>query len=360
MKYDIAIILPTFNEVENIEILISSLKTVLQNLRWEAIIVDDDSPDRTFDIAFTLSEKEPNVRCIRRVGRRGLSSAIIEGMMATNAQFIAVMDADLQHDESVLLRMINEIINNDLEIVIASRFIGESKLEDYSASREKLSNLGNYLAHKVLKTNIKDPLSGYFIVKRELINELVHSLSGKGFKILLDIFSSSKRPLKYKEIPFVFRKRHAGESKLDTLVGLEFITLLIDKFFGEYLPLRYITFVFVGLFGLITHLIFLGLFFKIFKFHFILSQALATVAAMTINFYLNNIFTYRDKRLKNIALMKGLLTFYMACSIGALVNFAVAFLLYEKGLYWIIAGLLGGVISSVWNYATTSTITWKK
>jgi len=241
MAYNLAVILPSFNEAENISILISSLEKVLKDISWEAIIVDDNSPDKTAEIAFNISKEKPNIRCFKRIGRKGLASTVIDGMM-TNAEYIAVMDTDLQHDESLLPKMLIEIEKENYDIVIGSRFLQNSSLLNFSSLRKKISNIGIYLAHKIIKYDIKNPLSGYFMVKRSLVNELVNSLSGLGFKILLDILASSKKDLKVKELPFQFRERHSGKSKLGTTVFIYFLYLILKKKIVNILPIERHTF----------------------------------------------------------------------------------------------------------------------
>jgi dolichol-phosphate mannosyltransferase len=202
-------------------------------------------------------------------------------------------------------------------------------------------------------------MSGYFVLRRSFFEETMRRLSGQGFKILLDLFASAPRPVRFAEVPFTFRPRHSGESKLDTLVMLEYVTLLSDKLLGPYFPTRFVMFVLVGLFGVIVHLAVLGLAHKIMLITFYSSQVIATFAAMTVNFNLNNFLTYRDRRLTGVQLIYGHLTFYLICSIGAIANFQIAEMLFELRVPWIIAGFVGAMISSVWNYGVSSTITWR-
>lgn len=356
---ELALVVPTLNEVGNIKPLLQRLEIALKGISWEIIFVDDDSSDGTEDIIREFSAHNPRVRMIARIGRRGLSSACIEGMLATTAPYIAVMDADLQHDESLLPKMLSIIKNRGKDIVIASRFLKGGKSDVLSASRERLSRIGNFLSRMIIKVHLSDPLSGYFMLRRELLHETAHSLSGKGFKILVDILSSAKGTLKIEEIPLKFRDRLSGESKLDTLISVEFIKLLADKKFGKLIPVRFVIFVLVGLSGVVVHGLLLALFFKLYGQSFYVSQATATLIAMTTNFYFNNIFTYRDRRLRGYYFFRGLLSFYLICSIGAFVNFQVAESLYNVSVHWLLSGILGSVVGSVWNYGVTSSFTWK-
>ena len=202
-------------------------------------------------------------------------------------------------------------------------------------------------------------MSGYFVLRRSFFEETMRRISGQGFKILLDLFASAPRPVRFAEVPFTFRPRHSGKSKLDTLVMLEYVTLLSDKLLGPYFPTRFVMFVLVGLLGVIVHLAVLGFAHKIMLITFYYSQVIATFTAMTVNFNLNNLLTYRDRRLSGVSLIYGHLSFYLICGIGAIANFQIAQMLFNLRVPWMIAGFLGAMISSVWNYGVSSTITWK-
>lgn len=360
MRPTLAIIVPTLNEAGNVGRLVELLEAALQGIAWEVMFVDDDSRDGTADAVWRLAETRPYVRCLKRVGRRGLSSAAVEGMMATDAPYLAVMDADLQHDETLLPRMLALLERDGLDIVVASRFAAGRDLGDFSARREKLSGMGIRLAHLIAPADLTDPLSGFFMLRRPLIEEVAPELNGQGFKILLDIFASAGRPLRFVEVPFTFRTRHSGTSKLDLAVSLEFLMLIADKLLGGRIPLRFILFVLVGLTGVAVHLALLGFFHRIVGWEFLVSQGLATLTAMTSNFLLNNRITYRDRRLHGRDVIRGLLSFYAACAIGAFINLQVSEFLNERGLHWALAGFLGAALSSVWNYAVTSTFTWAR
>jgi dolichol-phosphate mannosyltransferase len=300
------------------------------------------------------------VRVIRRVGRRGLSSACIEGMLATAAPYLAVMDADLQHDETILPAMLQCLEESDLDIVIGSRFLsGGDAHAGLSQWRLWLSQLGASLSRMISGANLSDPMSGFFVLRRSFFEETMKRLSGTGFKILLDLFASSPRAVRFAEIPYTFRKRHAGESKLNSLVMLEYLTLIGDKLLGPYIPIRFVIFVLVGLFGVLVHLTMLALCFRGNGFSFYTSQVMATVVAMTMNFNLNNMLTYRDRRLQGRRLIYGHLSFYLICSVGAIANFQIAEMLYDRGVLWALAGFLGATVGAVWNYGVTSTFTWR-
>ncbi|MBW8725460.1 MAG: glycosyltransferase family 2 protein [Inquilinus limosus] len=360
MRYELAVVVPTLNEVGNVGRLVELLDAALAGIAWEVIFVDDDSTDGTAEAVYRIAESRDNVRCLKRIGRRGLSSASVEGMMATGAPYLAVMDADLQHDETLLPKMLARLKADKLDIVVASRFLPGSDLGTFSEKRERLSGLGIRLARMVVPKELTDPLSGFFMLRRPLIEEVADRLNGQGFKILLDIFASAGRPLRFAELPFVFRSRLSGESKLDFAVSLEFLMLIFDKVLGGTIPARFILFVMVGLSGVAVQLALVGLFLHGFNWDFYWAQAVAIVAAMTSNFALNNRITYRDKQLRGRDFLRGLLSFYAACAIGAVISLQVAEFLFEQHLPWALASFLGAALSSVWNFGVTSTFTWSK
>lgn len=360
MSYELSIIVPTLNEAGNIELLCNKISTALKEINWEIIFVDDNSTDGTQEVLDRLSSQHLNIRAIHRIGRKGLSSACIEGMQAAKAPIVAVMDADLQHDEMLLPVMFAEFSKKSLDIAVASRFAEGAELGDFSAKRELLSNVGNLLSRLVVRARLSDPLSGFFMLRKKVFLDLSHRLYGKGFKILLDIFASSKKPLDFIEVPLKFSTRHSGESKLNATVALEFIGLLFHKLFGKIIPVKFILFCLVGLTGVAVHLFTLWVFHLLVSTQFLWAQTIATYIAMTSNYFLNNQFTYREQKLKGKHLFYGLFSFYLVCSLGALVNIGFADLLYEKKFHWAISGTAGALIGAVWNYALSSIFTWKK
>ena len=358
-RADLTVVVPTLNERDNVRPLVAALEVALDGLSWEVLFVDDNSTDGTLEVLADFAAESSRVHFIRRVGRRGLSSAVVEGMLASTTPYVAVMDADLQHDESVIRGMYEAVRAGTVDVASASRFLEPSHVEGLSERRERLSRLGIWLCRLIVKADLTDPLTGCFVVSRTVINEVVERLSLRGFKILLDIFASSRRPLAYREFPMHFRRRYSGESKLDTLVSLEFLTVVADKLVGRWIPIRFVAFVLVGSFGVLVHIAVLATAFRWLALDFAVSQALGTYTAMTVNYFVNNQFTYRDMRLRGFAMLRGLLSFVAICTVGAVVNVQVAKVLFEHGVTWLLAGLLGAVVGSVWNYGVSSTLTWR-
>jgi len=356
---ELTVVIPTFNERENVPLLVERLDRVLSGIAWEALFVDDDSPDGTAEAVRELSRLHPNVRGIQRLGRRGLASACVEGILACASPYVAVMDADLQHDESLLPQMLAALREEPIDIVVGSRFVPGGTVGEMPSKRVAISDLGSRLSRLVVKAELRDPMSGFFMLKRPAFEGAMRGLSAQGFKILLDIFASSPKPLAFKELPFQFRERQHGESKLDALVGWEYILLLLDKLVGHIVPVRFVLFAGIGGLGLFVHLGVLALLLKSLGFGFTLAQAAATMTAMTSNFYLNNIFTYRDRRLTGPAFFRGLLSFYVVCSVGAVANVGIASYVFNADRSWWLAGVTGALVGAVWNYATSSVFTWK-
>jgi dolichol-phosphate mannosyltransferase len=357
---ELAVIVPTFNEARNVRALVDKLRAVLGDIGWEIVFVDDNSPDGTSDVVRELGRADRAVRVVQRVGRRGLSSAVVEGMLATSAPVLAVMDGDLQHDEAVLPEMFRKVAAGECDVAIGTRYSEGGSTGDWSADREAKSRLATRLARLVLKTDIADPMSGFFVVDRRTFEAALPRLSNVGFKILMDLVASLPSPPRVAETPYTFRERVEGESKLDAKVMQEFAVLLLDKMFGGFLPVRFLMFAFVGALGLAVHLTVLGTAFRIAQLSFQLSQSVAVVTAMTFNYVLNNSLTYRDMRLKGWGFLRGLLTFYLVCGVGAVGNVGVATLIYKWGNFWWLAGVAGAAVGVVWNFSTSAAFTWKR
>jgi dolichol-phosphate mannosyltransferase len=361
VSLDLAIILPTLNERGNLAPLVERIdRAIGQSAGWEVIIVDDDSKDGTADEARALALTDPRVRVIQRIGRRGLASAAIEGFCATAAPFVAVMDADHQHDPALLPGMLAALKSGEAEICVASRFAeGASTAEWAAPEREKLSTYANALARKITGVALSDPMSGYFMLSAAAARRLVPRLSGIGFKILLDLLATADAPMRVKEFPLNFAARREGESKLDRAILFDFLAGLYDKTFGKVIPTRFALFGTVGALGVGVHFVVLSLLLFALGEGFAMAQTAAVLVAMSFNFWLNNWLTYRDKRLVGAgALLRGWLGFVLTCAVGAFANVAIATFLEGEGVFWALAALAGIVVGSVWNYALSSRFVW--
>jgi dolichol-phosphate mannosyltransferase len=356
----LSVVVPTFNERDNVAKLYRKLEAALTGIAWEVIFVDDNSPDRTWEVVRDLARADRRVRCIRRIGRRGLSGACIEGVLAASAPFAAVMDADLQHDETQLPKMLQILQSGQAELVVGSRYIEGGSAESFNKQRAGASAFATSIAKRVLGVAIADPMSGFFMIRRDRFEELAPKLSTQGFKILLDIVATARGELKTIEIPFVFGARLHGESKLDSMVALDFLGLVLAKFTGDVISLRFLMFAMVGGTGLFVHLGTLFLALRLLGWPFAEAQAAGAFVAMTSNFILNNFLTYRDQRLKGLAILGGLLAFYLVCSVGLFANVGVAFSVYDQEPIWWLAGAAGALMGVVWNYAMSGLFVWRK
>lgn len=358
---DLAVVIPTFNEVGNVPIIVAKLDQALAGRAWEAIFVDDNSPDGTADAARAIARADPRVRVIQRIGRRGLSSACIEGMCATAAPVVAVIDGDLQHDETILPKMLDALHQDEaLDVVIGSRFVDGGGTGDWDHDRVAKSALATRLSRRILKADLNDPMSGFFMIRTAIVRDMAPHLAAIGFKILLDIMTGSPRPLHFREMAYTFRVRTEGESKLDHVVALEYLIAIYDRMFGNFVPVRFVMFSAIGAFGAGIHFAVLAALFKGLGLGFTVSTVAATIGAMTFNFFLNNALTYRDTRLKGARqLFDGWISFCVVCSPSALANIGVAAYLYNTHADpWEVSALAGVVLGAVWNYALSSRFTW--
>lgn len=357
---ELAVVLPTLNERANIAPMVERLEAALGPSGWEAVFVDDNSHDGTAEEARRIGRSDPRIRVIQRIGRRGLASAAIEGMCATSAPYVAVMDADHQHDPALLNDMLASLKAGECDLAYASRFAVGGNADGLSSKgREKGSRIANALARKLTGTELTDAMSGYFMLRTEQLRKQAENLSGIGFKIMLDILSTAQPKLAVKEFPLKFAERLAGTSKLDHGVALDFVAGIYERYLGRIIPTRFALFGTVGALGVVVHMAVLWPLFMLSLVSFSLGQAIATMVAMTFNFWLNNLLTYRDKKLDGAdGLFWGWIKFCIACSVGAFANVAVATVLNDQGFVWWGAAIVGIVIASVWNYALSSKFVW--
>ena len=357
---ELTVVVPTWNERDNVAPLVAALDAALPGIAWEALFVDDDSRDGTGARAVEIARRDPRVRCLRRVGRRGLSSAVIEGVLASTSPFVAVMDADFQHDEALLAPMLRRLREGDLDLVVGSRYAAGGSTGDWSAARLRMSRFAGRLSRMLVGGELTDPMSGFFMVRREAFEAAVPDLSALGYKILLDLFASSPRTLRFAEMPYTFRERRAGESKLDNLVMIEFAMLLADKLCLGLIPPKFLVYSAIGALGLAVHAAVLVLMRELAAADFADAQIVATLVAIASNFFVNNAVTHREQKLEGIGLVWGLLGFTLVCGIGALANIGVAEMFREGGGDWLVSGLAGAALGAVWNFAVSARLVWSE
>jgi dolichol-phosphate mannosyltransferase len=358
----LSIVVPTFKERGNVAELVRRLDLTLAGIDWEVIFVDDNSPDGTWIAVKDIAATDPRVHCLRRVGRRGLAGACIEGMSASAAPFVAVIDADLQHDETVLPKMLETLRGGKADLVAATRYVEGGNAASFSQGRGFISRLATKMTQRLVGTSLSDPMSGFFMMRRDRFDEVAPRLSPVGFKILLDIAATAGTKLRIAEQPYAFGERFDGESKFNIQIGVEFLGLLLAKMTGDLVDPRFIFFALVGSIGLIVHLCVLGLALVLLPRQpdlFRVAQIIATIAAMTSNFVLNNELTYRDRRLKGLAMVRGFILFCLLCSVGVLANIDLASWLYIERPVWWVAGASGAIMSALWNYAMSTLFVWR-
>ncbi len=355
----LSVVIPTFNEAQNVREMVSRLDAALKGIAWEAIFVDDNSPDGTAAEAKALSAVDDRVRCIKRLGRRGLASACIEGIMSSAATYIVVIDADLQHDERILPQMLSSLTNDSADLVIGSRYVPGGSADAFASSRASFSKLANKIAQMLLGVSVSDPMSGFFMMRRDRFERVAGELSSIGFKILLDVMVTERGHLRVVEVPYEFRARLHGESKFDAQIGLEFLGLILAKLTRGVVDPRFISFALVGALGLAVHLLVLLIALRLGTHSFPIAQSLATLAALASNFLLNNMLTYRDRRLSGFGLLWGFLGFCAIGAFGAISNVGIASWLYSEHSVWWLAGAAGAVMGALWNYSMSSQFVWR-
>lgn len=358
---NLTIVLPCYNEISNIEPLISELTRCDVNGYIKRIIyVDDDSPDGTSEfLKNTVFKKD--VLCIHRIGRQGLSSAVLEGLMLADSCFVAVMDADGQHSPSNLLDMYEIIFNQNVDMIIGSRFLEHKKLNTHSGFRHYISWLGNILCTKILKRKLSDPLTGFFIVNRIVFLDASRKINPTGFKILLDLlYVLRKSNIKITEFQIDFRTRLAGVSKLDLGVVLAFGDQILNKISFGLIPDKFLAFSLVGVSGVLIHFLSFYCVYFLLNLEFNISQISATLLAMTSNFTLNNLITYSRNRLRGFKWFKGLFIFTSACSLGFVSNIGVAAYLNSTNQVWWLSAISGIIVGTIFNFAMSNSFVWKK
>lgn len=359
----LSVVVPTFNESANVPEMVRRLGETLCDIPWEVIFVDDASPDGTADVVRSLAREDRRVRLISRHNRRGLASAVVEGALAASAEIVAVMDGDLQHDESVLPEMYRKVADNEAEIVSASRFLREDGADGLSSdTRVAISNTGIRLSNAMFKLDMTDPLTGFFVVRRSVVRRALPDLSELGFKVLMDLIISAKPRPRVAEVPFKFRSRVHGESKLDNRVMYDFFLFFVEKKIARVLPLpaRFLSFAFVNSIGILVHLAVLVPLVSLAGAAFATGQFLATLVAMFFNYAVNNLVTYRDRQLKGANFYFGFIVFGVLCSLGVLANVGVSTVLHRDypQIVYLLPAVAGALITVVWNYVATQAFVW--
>jgi dolichol-phosphate mannosyltransferase len=355
---EITIVIPTLNERDNVPVLIERIAAALDGIVWEAVVVDDNSKDGTIEVVRALARRTPRIRGLRRIHRRGLAGASLEGMLASAAPFVALIDADLQHDETRLRDMVEILRRGEADVVVGSRYVDGVETGGLSEVRHKGSRLATWLAQRLLKAPLTDPMSGFFAIRRDVVDQVAPQLSDQGFKILLDILASAPEPLRIREVPYVFKPRLHGESKLDAAIVFEYLGLVVAKLTGDLVSIRFLMFALVGASGVLVNMGVLWLVLAAGA-DFAVAQTVAMLAAMASNYTLNNALTYRDRRRRGWRFVTGLFIFAALCSVGVVGGVGVSTFIYQQGPAWWLAGLAGAAVGTLWNYVTSTAVTWR-
>jgi len=354
--YDLTVVIPTYKEAANVAAVVGRLDAALSDRRWHVIFVDDDSPDGTAEAVKALARVDPRVSCLRRIGRRGLAGAVMEGALASAAPWILVMDADGQHDEALIAAMLERARIGDVDVVVASRYLDIGSAEGgFSRARRAGSRIATRLAQLATRLTLSDPMSGFFLVRRTALDAVAPRVSPHGFKVLFDILACAHPPMRAAELPLVFRPRLQGESKLDRRVVLEYLALLGSKASGDLISPRALVYAVVGATGLAVHLLVLN---GLQSLGFGEANLFAAAAAMTSNYLLNNEITYRDRRRRGIGLLWGYLKFAALCALGLAINVSVGEFAFEHLHNRDLSAVLGALAAAAWNYGSTAVALW--
>ncbi|RDB35673.1 MAG: glycosyltransferase family 2 protein [Spirobacillus cienkowskii] len=354
----LSLVIPTYNESINIPILLERISIHLADIPKEVIIVDDNSPDKTWEVAHSLEHKYSWLRVIRRMTEKGLSSAVMAGFEIAEGDLLAVMDSDLQHDEKALIDFYRAF-QNGADLVVGSRKAQGGQVEDWSQTRKFISWTATLMSKIALRHSVSDPMSGFFALKRSVYENYKEQINPRGFKILLEFLARSKN-IKIAEVGYTFKGRIHGESKLSHKVILDYIFALYELSIGKYVPIKFIQYGIIGTIGLIIGTLIIY-FTEIFTdFDHSLSLALSIEMSLLSNFFLNNYWTFKTKKLVGFKkLLRGLILFHAICLSGALINHAIGIKLLEFGINIYLSNSIGYLLAAIWNYIINVNITWK-
>lgn len=358
----LSLILPTYNERESLPTLIPRITEILRGTEYEIIVVDDDSPDRTWEVARELSRKHERLHVIRRVGRLGLSSAVIEGFLAAKGDVFVVMDADGQHDAALLPRIAAAAEENK-GIAMGSRYMEGGSVGNWEGFRAFVSRLGGSLAIWLCKVKVTDPMSGFFAISRRTFEEVLPRLNPKGFKILLDLLVHVPSGTNVSELPFSFGKRLLGESKFSAQVRMQYLEFLYDATVGRFIPLTLVKYCAVGALGVAVNLsayMTVTLLLRESPQYGLFPTPLVAgiEAAIVFNFLLNNAWTFSHAKLRGWGAVTGFVKYNGVCAFGALANVAVTAFLFRGGMTAIGSIAIGAFVGMIWNYTIGKLFTW--
>ncbi len=354
---EISIVLPTYKEAENIELVISEIRRVLEKTVYEIIVVDDNSPDKTW--LYAINSINDNDVVIRRINIKGLSTAILDGIIFSLKSYTIIMDADLQHPPQYINDMIKKAEETDADVIIASRYIKGGGIEGWTKTRILISKGATLIAKLLLPStrSITDPMSGFFMVKRDKVVANREKLNPKGYKILLEILEKCQ-PLKTIEVPYIFKSRVYGKSKLGSKTIIEYILHVLNL--SGWRPIK---FSIVGALGTLVNLGILYLLRRVYPYfiqnYFAIGSMLAIEVSTIFNFVLHEVWTFSDRREGNM--LRRLILFHITILPGIVTQFIMSNLaFYGFSIDPLISQLIGITIGFPVNYVLSEIGIWKK
>lgn len=355
----ISIVVPTYNERENLPILIEKLQNILSNIDFEMIVIDDNSPDKTWKLAEEMAKEHSFLKVIRRLNEKDLSTAVLEGFKNANGDIILVMDADLQHPPEKIVNML-ERMENGADIVIGSRYTKGGEIEEWNIVRKFYSKFATFLAHVFLPKSraVMDPLSGFFMLKKEVIKNV--KLNPVGYKILLEILAKG-RYQNLEEEPIKFKKREKGKSSLDAKVQIKYMRHLLYLSWETKEIHRIVKFALVGLIGVFVNLGILWALTEFAKIYYLISAVFSIETSIISNFLLNDVWTFKDRKGKGLTnLVKRSVKFNLISLPAFPMQIFVMGILKESfGMYYMVAALIGILVVFTWNFIANSFWTWR-
>jgi dolichol-phosphate mannosyltransferase len=354
----LSLVIPTYREHDNITSLVEQVHSALSGIDYEILFVDDNSRDCSAELVQTLSHQYP-VRMLVRTDKRGLASAVVDGIGYAGSDIVCVMDADLQHPPEMVPALF-EAIRGGADIAIASRYVPGGGCEGWGLLRKVISRGAIFIAHLLLPTirTVKDPMSGFFMLRREVVAG--RYLKPTGYKILLELLIEGRYE-KAVEVPFSFRLRHKGASKLNARQQVEYLkhvfSLMQRK--GEFA--RFIKFCLVGASGVGVNMGLLWVLTEFAGLYYLVSAAISIETSIITNFLLNDYFTFHDRRLYGTSQFLWRLLKFNAVSLAGLgLNMGVLWLLTSvAGIYYLVSNLCGIAVATMWNYLVNHFWTWK-
>jgi dolichol-phosphate mannosyltransferase len=347
---ELCVVVPVFRHGAAIAGIVDKLRSADQNGDWDIVFVDDNSPDDTVAAVRALGARDSRVRAIRRVGRNGLTQTCLAAMVASRARFVAMIEPDADFDPALLTTMLERLRGGDADLVVATRGrVPGGRLR--TLARRALSAI----TRRALSTDMRDPTSGLFMLRRDALEDLTPSLSSLGYQVLLDLVATARGRLRVVEVAGGYRAHGGGRSELK--LALELLALMIAKFSNDAVSIRFMLFCLVGLSGVGVHLAILDV--ALVAFSFTVAQTVATLLTTIWNYSLNNVVTYGDQRLTGWSYFTGLVRFQLVCGIGLISNVGVASLIYANETTWWLAGLGGALMGAVWNYAVSAVFVWR-